>query len=132
MLGGGLDEWFTRTDSSGTNTMLVDGTNSTVGLVNSSGTLATQFAYEPFGRTTFSGGGTSNLYRFAGRELDATGLYFMRARYYNPILQRLREDLQRLKNGAEVPNPSAPPGAGISPVGSLGSYGYPSCCMSVY
>jgi RHS repeat-associated protein len=78
----------TRTDSSGTNTMLRDGNNSTVGLVNSSGTLATQFAYEPFGKTTFSGSGTSNLYRFTGRELDGTGLYFMRARYYNPILQR--------------------------------------------
>jgi RHS repeat-associated protein len=44
--------------------------------------------YEPFGRTSFSGSGTSNLYRFAGRELDLTGLYFMRARYYNPVLQR--------------------------------------------
>jgi RHS repeat-associated protein len=88
MLGGGLDDWMTRTDSSGTNTMLRDGINSTVGLVTSSGSLATQFAYEPFGRTTFSGSGSSNLYRFAGRELDATGLYFMRARYYNPVLQR--------------------------------------------
>ncbi len=88
MLGGGLDDWFTRTDSSGTNAMLRDGMNSTEGLVNSSGSLATQFAYEPFGRTTFSGAGTSNLYRFTGRELDATGLYFMRARYYNPVLQR--------------------------------------------
>jgi RHS repeat-associated protein len=77
-----------ETDSSGTNTMLADGSNSTLGLVNSSGSLATQFAYEPFGRTTFSGSGTSNLYRFTGRELDTTGLYFMRARYYNPILQR--------------------------------------------
>ncbi len=47
-----------------------------------------QFTYEPFGRTTFSGAGTSNLYRFTGRELDATGLYFLRARYYNPVLQR--------------------------------------------
>jgi RHS repeat-associated protein len=88
MLAGGLDDWMTRTDSSGTNTMLVDGRNSTVGLVNSSGTLATQFTYEPFGRTTFNGSGTSNLYRFAGREIDLTGLYFMRARYYNPVLQR--------------------------------------------
>ncbi len=35
-----------------------------------------------------SGSGSANLYRFAGREIDATGLYFMRARYYNPILQR--------------------------------------------
>jgi RHS repeat-associated protein len=88
MLGGGLHDWFTRTDSSGTNTMLRDGMNSTNGLVNSSGSLATQFTYEPFGRTTFSGSGTSNLYRFTSRELDGTGLYFMRARYYNPVLQR--------------------------------------------
>ncbi len=104
MLAGGLDDWpalsapralreaepngFTRTDSAGTNTMLRDGMNSTEGLVNSAGALATQFTYEPFGRTTFSGAGTSNLYRFTGRELDVTGLYFMRARYYNPVSQR--------------------------------------------
>jgi RHS repeat-associated protein len=88
MLGGALDDWFTRTDSSGTNTMLRDGTNSTAGLVNSGGSLATQFTYEPFGRTTFSGSGSTNLYRFTGREIDASGLYFMRARYYNPVLQR--------------------------------------------
>jgi RHS repeat-associated protein len=88
MRGGGLDQWFTRRDSSGTNAMLADGSNSTVGLVNSSGSLATQFTYEPFGRTTFSGSGSSNLYRYTGRELDLTGLYFLRARYYNPILQR--------------------------------------------
>ncbi len=68
--------------------MLRDGVNSTKSVVNSSGSLATQFTYEPFGRTTFSGSGSSNLYRFTGRELDATGLYFMRARYYNPALQR--------------------------------------------
>ncbi len=68
--------------------MLRDGVNSTKSVVNPSGALATQSTYEPFGRTTFSGSGTSNLYRFAGRELDGTGLYFMRARYYNPILQR--------------------------------------------
>ncbi len=68
--------------------MLRDGMNSTLGILDSTGALATRFTYEPFGRTTFSGSASSNLYRFAGRELDATGLYFMRARYYNPILQR--------------------------------------------
>jgi RHS repeat-associated protein len=88
MLASGLDGWLTRTDSSGTKAMLSDQLGSTLGLVNSGGSLATQFTYEPFGRTTFSGSSTANLYRFAGRELDLTGLYFMRARYYNPILQR--------------------------------------------
>ena len=39
-------------------------------------------------RTDASGTASSNSFEYTGRENDSTGLYFYRARYYNPGLQR--------------------------------------------
>jgi len=86
--GVGLDENFARTDSSGSYAMLADLLGSTIGLVNSSGALGTQYQYGPFGQTTMTGASSTNPLQYTGREMDATGLYFLRARYYNPIAQR--------------------------------------------
>jgi len=61
---------------------------STIGLVGSGGTIATSYAYQPFGATTAGGAGSTNTYQFTGRENDGTGLYFYRARYYSPTYQR--------------------------------------------
>jgi len=83
----GLDQNFARTDPSGTSAMLSDLLGSTVGLVNSAGALATGYQYGPFGQTT-SGASSTNPFQYTGREMDPTGLYFLRARYYNPIAQR--------------------------------------------
>jgi RHS repeat-associated protein len=84
----GLDENFARTDTSGSYAMLPDLLGSTVGLVNSTGALGTQYQYGPFGQTTTSGASSTNPFQYTGREMDPTGLYFLRARYYNPIAQR--------------------------------------------
>jgi RHS repeat-associated protein len=82
-----IDEYFTRTDTSGTVSFLADALGSTVGLVGSGGTIGTSYTYQPFGATTVAGG-NGNPYQFAGRENDGTGLYFNRARYYSPTFQR--------------------------------------------
>ena len=66
--------------------LLENAIGSTIALVNGSGSLATQYGYEPFGKTAQSGSSTTNPYAFAGREQDPSGLYFMRARYYNQVL----------------------------------------------
>ena len=87
LTGLGIDEYFTRTDSSGTTAFLTDALGSTIGLVDSTGALNTSYTYEPFGNTTVSGS-SANPYQFTGRENDATGLYFYRARYYSPTFQR--------------------------------------------
>jgi RHS repeat-associated protein len=88
MMVGGLDEVFTRTDGSGTQTLLLSAIGSTLGLVGASGSVQTQYSYEPFGGTTSAGISSSNGTQYAGRENDATGLYYNRARYYAPSLQR--------------------------------------------
>jgi RHS repeat-associated protein len=88
LLSGGIDEVFTRTDSSDTANFLTDALGSTINLTNSSGSSLAQYAYEPFGNTTVTSGSSANPYEYTGRENDGTGLYFYRARYYNPSLQR--------------------------------------------
>lgn len=57
-------------------------------LGDNTGTLQTQYTYEPFGPTTQTGPASTNSYKFTGREDDGTGLYYYRARYYQPRLQR--------------------------------------------
>ncbi len=88
-----LHENFIRTDASGSSTFLLDGLGSTLALVNSAGSIQNQYTYEPFGKTT-SSGSRGNSAQFTGRENDGTGLYYYRARYYHPTLQRfISEDL---------------------------------------
>jgi RHS repeat-associated protein len=88
LTGLGIDEYFTRTDSAGVRNYLSDALGSSVALADVSGTIQTDYTYEASGATTTSGASTSNSYAFTGREADGTGLYYYRARYYDPRLQR--------------------------------------------
>jgi RHS repeat-associated protein len=88
LTGLGTDEFFSRADSSGTQHLLSDGLRSTVALSDFSGAVQTEYTYEPFGHTAVYGGPTSNPLQYTGRENDGTGLYYYRARYYAPTLQR--------------------------------------------
>jgi RHS repeat-associated protein len=88
LLIGGLDELFTRNDSTGAKTAIAGGLGNVIALTDSAGTLQTQYSYEPFGKTTTSGPASANTSKYIGRENDATGLYYNRARYYSPELQR--------------------------------------------
>ena len=88
VLVGGIDEVFTRSDSAGTWCPLVDGLGSVIALSDSSGGVQTQYTYEPFGKTSVSGAASTNASQFTGRENDGTAIYYYRARYYSPTLQR--------------------------------------------
>jgi RHS repeat-associated protein len=88
MLNGELDEVLVRTDSSGALSPIGDGLGSVVALSDSAGTVQTQYTYEPFGKTTTAGASSSNPSKYTAREDDDTGLYYYRARYYSPTLQR--------------------------------------------
>ncbi len=97
LLSGGIDEVFQRTDSAGARNFLTDALGSTLALTDSSGTVQTSYTFEPFGNTSTSGSATTNSFAYTGRELDAGNLYFYRARYYNPALQRfISEDPNRV------------------------------------
>jgi RHS repeat-associated protein len=76
-------------DSSGTVDFIPDDIGSTWGLANAGGDAQTNFWYAPFGFTTGGGTGTNSDIDFAGRELDMNNiLYYMRNRYYSPVLSR--------------------------------------------
>ena len=88
LTGLGIDEFISRTESGSASTMLTDALGSTVALTDGTGTLQTEYTYEPFGAVTATGTSSTNAYQFTGRENDDTGLAYYRARYYSPMLQR--------------------------------------------
>lgn len=87
LTGQGVDEYFTRTDTLGMRTLLADASGSTLALTDPGGNLLAQYTYEPFGNTTVTGSAFSP-YQYTARENDGTGLYYYRARFYSPSLQR--------------------------------------------
>ena len=87
LLTGGIDEIFVRIGSAVEN-FLANALGSSVAATDQTGNGATQYTYEPFGKTSSTGVTTSNAFQYTGRENDGTGLYFYRSRYYNPSQQR--------------------------------------------
>jgi len=88
LTGLGIDECFTRTDGSGRRTLLGDALGSILALSDDAGVVQTAYTYEPFGQTTVTGQSNGNALQYTGRENDGTGLYYYRARYYNPTRGR--------------------------------------------
>ena len=66
----GIDEYFQRTDSAGARNYLSDILGSSLALTDSTGTIQTQYSYDPFGNSASSGQASSNPYQFTGREND--------------------------------------------------------------
>ena len=99
LTGLGTDEYFTRTDSSGSANFLTDALRSVVALTDSGGHINTSYTYEPFGDVTVTGS-NANPYQFTGRDNDGLGLYCYRARYYSPTYQRfIAEDPMEFRSG---------------------------------
>jgi RHS repeat-associated protein len=97
---GGIDEFFSRTDSTGNYSPITDGLGSVLALTNPSGTVTTQYSYDPYGNTANYEASTANQFQYTGRENDGNGLYFYRARYYSPSFGRfVSEDPARLRSG---------------------------------
>lgn len=80
---------------------LTEGPGSVVGLMDGANQLVNRYRYDPFGRATLVSETVPNPLRFTGREYDAeSGLYFHRARYYDPEVGRfISEDPIGLAGG---------------------------------
>jgi RHS repeat-associated protein len=58
-------------------------------LMNNGGVVTDTYDYDAFGNVVGSTGTTPNVYRYQGEAFDSeTGLYYMRARYYDPTVGR--------------------------------------------
>jgi RHS repeat-associated protein len=100
MLNGGADEVFTRSDAAGGWNVLRDGLGSTLALTDATGTSQSEYSYDGFGGTTSTSQTSNNSSQYTGRENDGTGLYYYRARFYSPTLQRfISEDPIGLASG---------------------------------
>jgi len=65
-----------------------DALGSVIALTDDTGMVKTTYTYDPFGKVTITGEASDNPFQYTGRENDSTGLYYYRARYYSPELQR--------------------------------------------
>ena len=73
---------------------LSDRMGSITHLSDNTGRVAAAYVYDAFGNVKAKQGTVASPFAFTGRELDPTGLYYYRARYYDPGLGRfLTNDL---------------------------------------
>lgn len=92
--GQGVDEPLEVVNGSTPSYYEADGLGSITSLTDATGAVAASYTYDSFGNQTASTGSIANPYQYTGRELDSeTGLYYYRARYYDPSASRfLNED----------------------------------------
>jgi RHS repeat-associated protein len=87
--GHNIDEPLAESRSSTTSYYEQDDLGSVTSLSNGTGSLAQTYTFDSFGKQTASSGSTTNPFRYTGREFDSeTGLYYYRARYYDPTMGR--------------------------------------------
>lgn len=123
---GGVTYYFTRDEVS----------NNVNGLVRASdNAVVAQYGYSPFGQMeTGSFDGVGNPLRFASREFDSeTGLYYFRARYYDPPVGRfISEDPIGLNGGANLYSYAKnDPVNGSDPTGKLASDSHGICSLEL-
>ena len=66
-----------------------DGLDSITSLSNATGSVASTYSYDSYGRVLSSTGSLTNPFQYTGREFDSeTGIYYYRARYFDPAAGR--------------------------------------------
>ncbi|WP_084159527.1 RHS repeat-associated core domain-containing protein [Paenibacillus ehimensis] len=68
-----------------------DRRGSTIALTDAKGQVTDRYTYGPYGETLKHEGNTDNPFQYNGRDgvmTDPNGLYYMRARYYQPEIKR--------------------------------------------
>jgi RHS repeat-associated protein len=83
------NELLAQTRSGATSYYFDDGQGSVRLLTSSSGGVTDRYTYDAFGNLLSSTGSTINPYLYTGQQFDSlTGLYSLRARYYDPTTGR--------------------------------------------
>src|ERR1700676_3410037 len=84
-----IDEPLAMLRSATTSYYEADGLGSVTSLSNSAGTLAQTYTFDSFGKQTATSGSLTNPFQYTGREFDSeTGIYYYRARYFDPSAGR--------------------------------------------
>jgi RHS repeat-associated protein len=85
--GPGVDNVLARQTNAGNQTMLTDALGSVILATDATQATVSSYSYDAYGNTT-QVGTNDNSQQYTGRENDATGLYYYRARYYSPAMGR--------------------------------------------
>jgi RHS repeat-associated protein len=91
LYGPAVDDLLARTDSGGTTAWyLTDKLGTVRDIANASGAVIDHLSYDSYGKVlSESAPASGDRFKFTGREYDAaTGLYYYRARYYDPAAGR--------------------------------------------
>ena len=102
--GPGIDEPIAMTRSGSTYFYHQDGLGTVTELTDSTGTTAQSYAYDAYGNIIQQTGTVENPYTYTGREFDSeTGLYYYRARSYDPRSGRfLQKDPVGMQGGLNL------------------------------
>ena len=88
-----IDEPLAELRSGTTSYYEVDGLGSVTSLTSGAGAIADTYTYDSFGNVTASTGSVTNRFQYTAREFDSeSGLYYYRARYYDPNLGRFASE----------------------------------------
>jgi RHS repeat-associated protein len=95
-----IDEMIARYTEQGSRVFLTDALGSVIAQARGDQSLLNRYAYSPYGEANAAGDDDGNSSEYTARENDGTGLYFYRARYYDPVLKRfIAEDPIGLEGG---------------------------------
>jgi len=98
-----IDDVVARYTQAGARTYLTDALGSVLALVKDDQSIQAFYAYTPYGESQVLGDDEGNAVQYTARENDQTGLYYYRARYYDPVLKRfIAEDPIGLAGGSNM------------------------------
>ena len=102
--GPGIDEPIAMTRGGSTFFYHQDGLGSVTDLTDATASTVKAYAYDAWGNQVETTGTLENPYTYTGREVDQeTGLYYYRARYYDPIIGRfILEDPAGFVDGPNI------------------------------
>jgi len=84
-----IDETLGLTNLDGSFFLTADARGSTGAVTDATGTAVTEYTYDSFGSVSATNPAFANPFQFTGRDnAGLAGLYYYRARYYHPTLQR--------------------------------------------
>ena len=108
-------------------------------MTDQAGAITYSRSYDPYGVVTTIGGASQSAYGFTGEQQDASGMVYLRARYYNPDVARfLTRDLSGLDSNIyryAVANPinlSDPTGLASAPISGLSGPAAFAACFDMH
>jgi RHS repeat-associated protein len=83
-----IDEMIARYTNGSQRVYLTDALSSVIAQTREDQSVQNFYLYSPYGQAVSSTGDEGNDIEYTARENDNTGLYYYRARYYDPVLKR--------------------------------------------